>query len=300
MVEKAMDVVIRAVVDSGANVVLLQELFVGPYFCQSQNAAFFEASLSAPYPARPASSTDQPEVVHPFFQFFQSLANIYNVVLPISFYERGYPNTSVFFNSVLVIDRDGSILPTLYRKTHIPDGTGYSEKFYFSPGDTGPTVFKTSVGVLGIGICWDQWFPELARAMTMMGAEVLLYPTAIGSEPQDSSLDSSGHWRRVMQGHSGANMVPVVASNRTGKEILVSSSNVSSGESNNLSEISFYGSAFITDNTGLVVRDLDRSEEGYVTAEVDVKNNLVERATWGCMRDRRPDVYGVLMGKDGR
>ena len=289
-IEKARDLVIKAVAEGGADVVLLQELFTSPYFCQEQNAEYFPLALPAPYPLA-GKATDE---LHPFFQFFSDLAKQYKVVLPISFYEEGAPNSAVLFNSVIVIDSDGKILPTLYRKTHIPDGPGYSEKFYFSPGDTGPKVFTTKEGwKLGIGICWDQWFPELARSMSLLGADVLLYPTAIGTEPQDPTIDSSRHWRRCMVGHGGSNCVPVVASNRVGTEALVNAKGVET------SRITFYGTSFATDTTGEVVADLDRTEEGYCVTEVDVNGNKAVRQAWGLMRDRRPEMYGLLGTKTG-
>ena len=207
---------------------------------------------------------------------FSALAKELGVVLPISFFER---TERQFFNSMAMIDSDGSVLG-VYRKTHIPDGTGYQEKFYFSPGDTGFRVWDTSVGRVGVGICWDQWFPEAARAMALMGADILLYPTAIGSEPQDASLDSSGHWRRTMQGHAAANMSIVAASNRVGTEKV--------GE-----ELTFYGSSFIADETGKVMCAMS-DEEGHALASFDLQEIAARRDAWGLFRDRRPECYNAF------
>jgi len=225
-----------------------------------------------------------------------------------SFYER---KNNALYNSLAMIDADGSIVGC-YRKTHIPDGTGYQEKFYFTPGDSGFKVFDTAAGKVGVAICWDQWFPEAARAMALLGADVILYPTAIGSEPQDPSLNSAGHWQRVMQGHAAANMVPVVASNRFGTEVLLHE------DGTEKQRISFYGRSFITDNKGAIVAECaDNSTSSstgndnntknknenrpvvVVTATIDKEANRKERAAWGMFRDRRPDLYGVLLTKDG-
>jgi N-carbamoylputrescine amidase len=214
---------------------------------------------------------------------FSALANELGVVLPISFFERAGRS---FFNSVAVADSDGRVLGC-YRKSHVPDGPGYEEKFYFSPGDTGFRVFSTAVGEVGVGICWDQWFPECARAMALLGAEVLCYPTAIGSEPQDPTLDSSAHWQRVMQGHAAANMVPVVASNRIGHEV---------GEP---TEITFYGTSFITDATGAKVAEADRASASVLTANFDLDELAAARSSFGLFRDRRPDLYGPVLTLDG-
>ena len=186
----------------------------------------------------------------------------------------------------VMVDADGEILGT-YRKSHIPDGPGYTEKYYFSPGDTGFRVWDTAFGKVGVGICWDQWFPECARAMALLGAEMLLYPTAIGSEPPDPTWDSSGHWRRVMCGHAGANVIPVIAANRTGREV---------GET---CEITFYGTSFITDITGAIVADGQRERETVVRATIDRAANAQARASWGLFRDRRPDLYGAITTFDG-
>ena len=192
-----------------------------------------------------------------------------------------------YFNSMAMIDADGAILGT-YRKTHIPDGPGYEEKYYFNPGDTGFKVWRTRFARVGVGICWDQWFPETARSLALMGAEILLYPTAIGSEPLNPGYDSRDHWQTVMQGHSAANLMPVVASNRIGTETIGSST------------ISFYGSSFITDNKGQMVAVADRDSETTLVAEVDLEAYAAERAAWGLFRDRRPEKYGPLMTLDGK
>jgi len=202
----------------------------------------------------------------------------------LSLYERA---GQARFNSVVVVDADGSTLGT-YRKSHIPDGPGYTEKYYFSPGDTGFRVWHTRYGPIGVGICWDQWFPESARCMALLGAEVLLYPTAIGSEPPDPSWDSSGHWQRVMQGHAGANLMPLVAANRVGHEV------------GRTCEITFYGSSFIADATGEKVAEAGRDGEAVLVARFDRERLVEQRAAWGLFRDRRPDLYGPITTLDGR
>jgi N-carbamoylputrescine amidase len=259
---------VRAAAGQGANVILLQELFESLYFCQDQLAQHF--SLAAPFDGNALVAR------------MAALAGELGVVLPVSFFERA---GHAHFNSLAMIDADGRVLG-LYRKSHIPDGPGYQEKFYFTPGDTGFKVWKTRFGTFGAGICWDQWFPEAARAMALMGAEALFYPTAIGSEPAPAPpLDSRDHWRRVMQGHAAANMMPLVASNRTGTERLST-------------EITFYGSSFIADATGAIVAELGRQDEGVITAGFDLDAIARQRAGWGLFRDRRPELYGVL-GKHG-
>ncbi len=260
---------VRRAADRGADIVLLQELFEGQYFCQVEDPRYFELA--------------QEVGKSPAIARMSALARELGVVIPVSFFER---RNQVFYNSVAVIDADGSILG-LYRKTHIPDGPGYEEKFYFAPGDTGFRVWRTRHGVIGIGICWDQWFPETARAMALMGAEVLFFPTAIGSEPQDPDLDSSGHWRRCMQGHAAANMVPVVASNRIGTETFGASS------------ITFYGSSFIAGPHGEILAQAGRTDTEIITARLDLAAMAEERRAWGLFRDRRPTAYEVLMTKDG-
>jgi len=271
---------IEQAVTAGANLVLLPELWSGPYFCQSQ-----EADLMM------LADTVENSVL---IKRMQLLARLYNVVLPISVYEN---RNTVFYNSVVMIDSDGSIVGSPYRKSHIPDGTGYQEKFYFTPGDSGFKVFDTKVGKVGVAICWDQWFPEAARAMALQGADVILYPTAIGSEPQDPTLNSADHWQRVMQGHAAANMVPVVASNRFGTEVLLHDDGVTEKQ-----RIHFYGRSFITDNKGVIVAECADNEQPVtvVTAEIDRVKNLRERAAWGMFRDRRPELYNVLLTKDGQ
>jgi N-carbamoylputrescine amidase len=204
-------------------------------------------------------------------------------VLPLSLFERA---NNAYFNTVVVVDADGAVLGK-YRKSHIPDGPGYSEKFYFSPGDTGFRVWQTKHGAVGVGICWDQWFPEAARSMALLGADVILYPTAIGSEPQNPTWDSSAHWQRVMQGHAAANLVPVAAANRTGREV------------GNPTTVTFYGSSFITDATGEKVAEAGRDDERVLVAEIDVEANRAMRAAWGLFRDRRPELYGALTTLDG-
>ncbi len=262
---------VRAAHARGARLIQLSELFATPYFCQDQLAGFFD--LAAPFQN------------HPLLARFATLARELGVVLPISFFERSGP---AFYNSVVVIDADGAMLGT-YRKSHIPDGPGYTEKFYFSPGDTGFRAWDTAVGRIGVGICWDQWFPEAARIMALKGAEILLYPTAIGSEPHDAELDTSAHWRRVMQGHAAANLMPVVASNRIGRE-----------EGRQGTTVTFYGTSFIAGPTGAIVAEAGRTEEAVLTATFDLDAIARQRAAWGLFRDRRPDLYRSLLTLDGR
>lgn len=285
--DRAVCAVEEAVEKHGATLVLLQELFLGPYFCQSQNACLL--ALAQDEISNDADGNDDRRTQpNGFISKMQALAKRLGVVLPVSIFER---KNNAFFNSVVMIDADGSNLGT-YRKSHIPDGTGYQEKFYFSPGDTGFKVFPTAVGNVGVAICWDQWFPEAARSMALMGADVLLYPTAIGSEPQDPTLNSSDHWQRVMQGHAAANMVPVVASNRYGTEVLLDK---------NLQEkqrITFYGRSFITNETGAIEKEAKDGRD-IISYTVDVGRNRMTRAAWGLFRDRRPELYDVLKTKDG-
>ena len=265
-VAKAKELV-RAAAAKGANVVLIQELFETPYFCQDQLADHF--ALAAPFEGNPLIAE------------MAELAKELNVVLLVSFFEKA---GHAHFNSLAMVDSDGKVLG-LYRKSHIPDGPGYQEKFYFSPGDTGFKVWKTRFGPFGAGICWDQWFPESARAMALMGAEVLFYPTAIGTEPPPAPpVDSRDHWRRVMQGHAGANYMPLIASNRIGKE---------QGQAG---EMTFYGSSFIAGPTGEIVAELGRDKEGVVTAAFDLDEIAKMRASWGLFRDRRPELYAPLRG----
>jgi N-carbamoylputrescine amidase len=261
---------VRAAKAKGADVILIQELFETPYFCKDQSAKHF--ALAAPFEK------------NALIQDFAALARELSVVLPLSFFERA---NNAHFNSLAMIDADGSILG-LYRKSHIPDGPGYQEKYYFNPGDTGFKVWQTRFGAIGAGICWDQWFPEAARAMALMGAEVLVYPTAIGSEPPPApAVDSSAHWRRVMQGHAGANYVPLIASNRIGREV---------GET---CEITFYGTSFIAGPTGEIVADAGGDKEAVITASFDLDAIAAARNSWGMFRDRRPELYGPLMSLDG-
>jgi N-carbamoylputrescine amidase len=261
---------VREAAGRGATVVLLQELFENPYFCKDQAAKYFAMA--------------QAIEGHPLVARMSRLASELGVVLPVSFFERA---NNAYFNSVAMIDADGRVLG-LYRKSHIPHGAGYNEKFYFNPGDTGFRVWQTRAGCIGVGVCWDQWFPEAARVMVLMGAEILLYPTAIGSEPERPDYDSCGHWQRVMQGHAGANMVPVIASNRVGSE---------AGDSCSLE---FYGSSFITDAQGGIVGQAPRSGEAVITASFDLDALVCERAAWGLFRDRRPDLYVPILSVDGQ
>jgi len=261
---------VRDAAGKGAQVILLQELFETPYFCKDQKPAYFGL-------ARPASN-------NPVIDRFAGLARELGVALPLSFFEQA--NTA-YYNSLAMIDADGIVLG-VYRKSHIPDGPGYQEKYYFNPGDTGFKVWETAFGRLGVGICWDQWFPESARAMALQGAEILFYPTAIGSEPPAPEWDSAAHWRRVMQGHAGANLMPLVAANRFGHE---------PGET---CEITFYGTSFIAGPTGEVVADAPRDAEAVLTATFDLDETAQLRTGWGIFRDRRPQLYAPLMTLDGR
>jgi len=260
---------VREAAGKGAQVILLQELFETPYFCKDHLASHFGL-------ARPLED-------NPVLQRFRTLARELEVVLPYSFFERA---NNAYFNSLAMIDADGAVLG-LYRKSHIPEGPGYHEKYYFSPGDTGFRVWPTRYGVLGVGICWDQWFPEAARCMALMGAEVLLYPTAIGSEPHDASIDSRDHWQRCMQGHAAANVMPLVASNRIGIE---------RGEKY---EMTFYGSSFIAGPAGEKVVEADRGTQSVLTATFDLAQVRAQRHAWGVFRDRRPELYGPIMTLDG-
>ena len=257
---------IREAAARGAQAVLPSELFQGPYFCVSQEERWFV--------------TAHPWREHPVLPPMAELAKALGVAIPVSIFEREGPH---YFNSLVMLDADGSPLG-VYRKSHIPDGPGYQEKYYFRPGDTGFRVWNTRHGRLGVGICWDQWYPETARAMMLLGAEVLFYPTAIGSEPHDKELDTAEPWRRVMQGHAVANVVPVVGANRTGFE--------------DVTEVgqTFYGSSFICDHRGDIVAGFGREEEGVLTATFDLEYIDRHRAAWGFFRDRRTDLYGGLVG----
>jgi N-carbamoylputrescine amidase len=252
---------VREAASKGAEVILPSELFQGHYFCTVQDEAVFATA----YPWRE----------HPCVTSMTALAQELGVVIPISFFEKSGPH---YYNSLAIADADGR-LHGVYRKSHIPDGPGYMEKFYFRPGDTGFRVWDTKKGKIGVGICWDQWFPECARAMALEGADVLLYPTAIGSEPHNTSLDTAARWRRAMQGHAVSNVIPVAAANRVGTE---------NGQA-------FYGTSFITDESGEVVADMDRKEEGVRVAKLDLDAVDQARAAWGFFRDRRPELYQSLV-----
>lgn len=261
--KKAEDMV-RDAKKQGANIVLLQELFETPYFCQTESYEYLNIATSV---------EDNRAVNH-----FKEIAKELEIVIPISFFERAVNTT---FNSLVVIDADGSVMDT-YRKTHIPDGHCYEEKFYFTPGDTGFKVWDTAYGRIGVGICWDQWFPESARIMALMGAEILFYPTAIGSEPI-LPIDSQPHWQRCMQGHAAANIIPLVASNRVGTEVQDESS------------MTFYGSSFIAGPTGEIVKQMDRDKEGVIVVEFDLDEIREKRQSWGIYRDRRPEMYKSIL-----
>jgi len=263
----ATDLVTKAA-NAGANIILLQELFETPYFCQVHDFDYFKLASSV---------EDNAAITH-----FKKLAKALDVVLPISFYEK---SGNTFFNSVTIIDADGEILGT-YRKTHIPDGIPYAEKFYFTPGDTGFKVWETKYAKIGVGICWDQWFPECARSMALMGAEVLLYPTAIGDEPT-LGIDSKGHWQRCMQGHAAANLMPVVAANRIGTETI--------RQNTHDSTLQFYGSSFITDGRGEIIQEASTDNQEVITATFDLDKLAIDRRQWGVFRDRRPSMYATLL-----
>ena len=256
---------VREAAAKGAQVILPSELIQGHYFCVTQLETWF--------------ATAHPWREHPCVTALAPLAAELGVVIPVSIFEREGPH---YFNSVVMIDADGSLMG-VYRKSHIPDGPGYQEKYYFRPGDTGFKVWETRFGRIGVGICWDQWYPECARAMALMGAEVLLYPTAIGSEPQDASLDTRDPWQRAMQGHAVSNVIPVVAANRTGFE-----PGPGGGQS-------FYGSSFIADHRGDLVASLDREDQGVIVASFDLDFLAAHRASFGFFRDRRTDLYGALV-----
>jgi N-carbamoylputrescine amidase len=263
------DGLVKAAAAKGAKIILLQELFETLYFCQTEKPVHFQLA---------AEMDKNPAVMH-----FSRLAKELEIVLPISFFEK---KNQAYYNTVAVIDADGCILGR-YRKTHIPDGPGYEEKFYFNPGDTGLRVWNTRYANIGIGICWDQWFPEAARSMVLQGAEILFYPTAIGSEPADPMRDSMEAWQICMRGHAAANFVPVVASNRIGTE--------SSGNSS----VTFYGSSFIAGSMGQILAEADRSAETVITAALNLDNIEADRRAWGFFRDRRPELYQALMTLDG-
>jgi N-carbamoylputrescine amidase len=258
---KKADDMVREAAGRGAQIILLPELFETLYFCQEKSQTHFQY----------ATSLEQNQAV----AHFKKVARELQLVLPISFFEQAKSN---YYNSIAIIDASGQILGT-YRKTHIPDGPGYEEKFYFAPGDTGFQVWDTSYGKIGLGICWDQWFPEAARCMALQGAELLLYPTAIGSEPGREKIDSRDHWQLCMQGHAAANIMPVIAANRIGTEKTAAS------------EITFYGSSFITNETGKKISEADRASEFIVYAAFDLEQIKCYRDFWGVHRDRRPEMY---------
>ena len=249
----------------GAQIILIQELFESVYFCCLNKTEEFNM-------ARPFEN-------NPLLQEMAELAKELSVVLPISFFEK---DNNTFYNSLSVIDADGSISAP-YRKSHIPDGPGYEEKYYFHPGNTGFKVFETQYAKIGVGICWDQWFPEAARIMALNGAELLFYPTAIGSEPDTPELDSRDSWQIVMQGHSAANTLPVIASNRIGTEV------------NEKFSMTFYGSSFITDGTGTKVKECSRDNEEYIIQKFDLDSIQEHRSSWGFFRDRRTDLYEDIL-----
>lgn len=265
------EALIRQAAGQGAEVVLVQELFAAPHFCIEQHPRYFELA--------------QPLDGHPLVARFAALARELGVVIPVSFFERSGP---AFFNSVAMVDADGRVLG-VYRKSHIPQGPGYEEKYYFSPGDTGFKVWDTAFGRIGVGICWDQWFPECARVMALMGAEMLLYPTAIGSEPPAPGHDSQPHWEMAMRGHAAANILPVVASNRIGTEVAPEGR-----------EVTFYGSSFIADHTGQLAAKAGRTGEEVLVHRFDLDGIAALRASWGLFRDRRVELYGRVGTLDGR
>lgn len=264
---------VRQAAADGAQVILLQELFATPYFCIEQDHR--HQALAEPYPNSP------------ILQRFAALAGELGVVLPLSWYERA---GNAFFNSLTVADADGQLLG-VYRKTHIPNAIGYQEKEYFSPGDTGFKVWDSAFGCLGIGICWDQWFPETARCLALMGAEVLLFPTAIGSEPGCAELDSRDHWQVAMRGHAAANLLPVVAANRVGVEVADSDESL---------RMRFYGSSFICDHKGALLAEADRDSSGIWLHDLDLARMREDRLSWGIYRDRRPEMYAPLLTLDGK
>lgn len=266
-VEKA-DKLVREAAAKGADIILLPELFENWYFCQERRYDSYKLAL--------------PLEENPAVRHFKGVASELGVVLPISFFER---DNTVLYNSLAMIDADGEILG-VYRKTHIPDDHFYQEKFYFTPGNTGFKVWDTKFGRIGAGICWDQWFPEAARCMALMGAELLLYPTAIGSEPI-IECDSMPHWRRCMQGHSAANLMPVIAANRVGIERVTPDED----NSHQSSSLTFYGSSFITDGTGELLQSADRESDCVILQELDLDAIAELRMSWGVFRDRRPEAY---------
>ena len=273
-IEKAAKL-IRAAAEAGAQIILPSELFERQYFCQERRYDYYDY-------AKPLSENDA-------VQSMKALAKELGVVIPVSFYEAGEGRQ--LFNSVAVIDADGEVLG-IYRKTHIPDDHYYQEKFYFTPGNTGFKAFKTRYATIGVGICWDQWFPETARGMALKGAEILFYPTAIGSEPI-LECDSMPHWRRCMQGHAAANLMPVIAANRIGKEV-VEPDTENGGQK---SVLTFYGSSFLTDETGELKKTASRDQEEILIGEYDLDELATKRLEWGLFRDRRPEMYRIIAGQ---
>jgi N-carbamoylputrescine amidase len=259
---------VREAAGSGGQVILLQELFETPYFCQEKLPQYYQYAL--------------PAAENKAVRYFRRIARELRVVLPISFYERDGASR---YNSLAMIDADGSVLG-IYRKTHLPCGPGYEERFYFEPGDSGFKVWQTRFGKIGVGICWDQWFTEAARCMALQGAELLMYPTAIGSEPDRPEVDSKTHWQMVMRGHAAANIMPVVASNRIG------------GETVGGSTVTFYGSSFIANETGVKVAEAGRNEETVLLAEFDLDQLAQYRDYWGIFKDRRPEMYRLISEAD--
>lgn len=265
------ETLVREAASRGAQIILIQELFETPYFCIEQDSKHFEL----------ATTVDENTTI----KRFSKLAKELQVVLPVSWFER---SGCVFFNSMAMIDADGTVMG-VYRKTHIPNDIGYQEKQYFSPGDTGFKVWDTRYAKLGVGICWDQWFPESARCMALLGAEILMYPTAIGSE-LEIEHDSCAHWQTVMRGHAAANIMPLIASNRIGKEIATNSSD----------SMVFYGSSFISDYMGQKVKQANRTDESILVHEFDLQMIKRHRERWCLFRDRRPEHYDVIMTLDGK
>lgn len=265
------DAMVREAAAKGAKIILLPELFERPYFCQERQYEYYAYAT--------------PTAQNPAVQHFRAVAKELGVVLPISFYEKA---GTQLFNSIAVLDADGTLLG-VYRKTHIPDDHYYQEKFYFTPGDTGFKVWDTRFGRIGIGICWDQWFPETARSMALLGAELLLYPTAIGSEPI-LECDSMPHWQRCMQGHAAANLMPVIAANRIGTEAVLPCPE----NGGQRSELCFYGSSFLTDETGALLQCAPRDAEAVLLQTYDLDALLESRSSWGLFRDRRPEYYGAI------
>lgn len=272
---KKAEELVRTAAKAGAKIILLPELFERLYFCQERRYEYYDFALTV---------DENVAVKH-----FKNICKELSVVMPISFYEK---DGTRLFNSIAMIDADGKVLG-VYRKTHIPDDHYYQEKFYFTPGNTGFKVFKTMYGNVGVGICWDQWFPETARAMALLGADLLLYPTAIGSEPI-LDVDSSGHWKRTMQGHSAANVIPVVAANRYGEEKVVPC--VENG--NQSSALVFYGNSFMTDETGDIISSAGKDEEAVLLSSYDFDKIREARMSWGLFRDRRPEMYGIICDKE--